>query len=191
MARSLRRVKKHRPKIIKRKKKTPFAKSEVPIEIKQDPKTVKEKLGSDWTEKWDKSKHNKDNYEASGFVYDPNQGRGRHKQTGIVVDEERVNDADDDKGQIDDDLRRALGRESLIHGKAAPKRPTKRQRGVIARLREAHGEDVRAMMLDHKRNTMQLSEAVLKEMMRACDYWPEGSGVDFRVPKKRLWTRGV
>ncbi|MEO2191315.1 MAG: hypothetical protein ABGY24_02610, partial [bacterium] len=59
------------------------------------------------TEKWDKSKHNKDNYEASGFVYDPNQGRGRHKQTGIVVDEERVNDADDDKGQIDDDLRRA------------------------------------------------------------------------------------
>ena len=47
------------------------------------------------------------------------------------------------------------------------------------------------MMLDHKRNTMQLSEAVLKEMMRACDYWPEGSGVDFRVPKKRLWTRGV
>ncbi len=48
MARSLRRVKKHRPEIIKRKKKTPFSKSEVPIEIKQDPKTVKEKLGSDW-----------------------------------------------------------------------------------------------------------------------------------------------
>jgi hypothetical protein len=124
-------------------------------------------------------------------VYNPNQGHGRHKQTGIVVNEERVNDADDDNGQIDDDLRRALGKESLLHGKAAPKRPTKRQRGVVASLREAHGDDVRSMMLDHKRNKMQLSEAVLTEMMRACDYWPEGSGVDFRVPKKRLWTRGV
>ena len=124
-------------------------------------------------------------------MFDPNQGRGRHKQTGIVVNDERVNDADDDKGQLDDDLRRALGKESLIHGKAAPKRPTKPQRRIIADLREAHGEDVRLMMLDHKRNKMQFSEAVLKEMMRACDYWPEGSGVDFRVPKKRLWTRGV
>ena len=41
-------MKKNRPKIIKRKKKTPFAKSKVTIEIKQDPKTIEEKLGSDW-----------------------------------------------------------------------------------------------------------------------------------------------
>ena len=224
MARSLRRIKKNRPKIIKRKKKTPYAKSKVPLEIKQDVKTIEEKLGPEWyatrtiasrpphadlttslltgnalaratindrTETWDKSKHSKDNYSATGFVYDPNKGHGRHTQAGITVNEERVNDAEDDKGQLDDDLRRALGKESLIHGKAAPKRPTKRQRAIIANLRNTHGDDVRAMMLDHKRNKMQLSEAVLTELIRACDYWPEGSGVDFRVPKKSLWTRGI
>jgi hypothetical protein len=48
MARSLRRVKKNRPKIIKRKKKTPFAKSKLPVEIKQDSKTIEAKLGSEW-----------------------------------------------------------------------------------------------------------------------------------------------
>ncbi len=41
-------MKKNRPKIIKRKKKTPFAKSKVPVEITQDPKTFEEKLGSEW-----------------------------------------------------------------------------------------------------------------------------------------------
>jgi len=138
------------------------------------------------TEHWDKSKHHRDNYAASGFVADPNQGHGRHKQTGIAVTEERVDDAGDERGQLDDDLRRALGKQSLVHGKAVPKRPTNRQRRIIAELQRAHGDDVRGMMLDHKRNKMQLSEAVLTELIRACAHWPEGSGVDFRAPHKSL-----
>ena len=138
------------------------------------------------TEKWDKAKHHRDNYAAAGFVADPNQGHGRHKETGISVTEERVQDADDAQGQLDDDLRRALGKQSLVHGKAAPKRPTDRQRRIIGELQKAHGDDVRGMMLDHKRNKMQLSEAVLTELIRACAYWPKGSGVDFRVPHKSL-----
>jgi hypothetical protein len=118
----------------------------------------------------------------------PNEGHGRHTQPGITVDEERINNALDDKGQLDDDLRRTLGKQSIVHGKAAPKRPTDRQRRIIADLQKAHGDDVRSMMMDHKRNKMQLSEAVLKELIRACEHWPKGSGVDFRVPVKRLWT---
>ena len=48
MARSLRRVKKNRPKIIKRKKKTPHAKSKVPLDVARDTKTIEEKLGPAW-----------------------------------------------------------------------------------------------------------------------------------------------
>jgi hypothetical protein len=118
---------------------------------------------------------------------DPNMGHGRHTQKGIKVDKARI-ERDNDEA-LDDDLRRTLGKTSLVHGKAAPKRPTERQRRIVAELQKAHGDDIRSMMLDHRRNKMQMSMATLTELIRACDYWPSGSGVDFRVPVKRLWTK--
>ena len=48
MGRSLRRVKRSRPKIIKRKKKTPFAKSKLPHEVTKQSKSIEEKLGEEW-----------------------------------------------------------------------------------------------------------------------------------------------
>lgn len=45
MGRSLRRVKKSKPKIIKRKAKKPFLKSKVPHEITRETKTISDKLG--------------------------------------------------------------------------------------------------------------------------------------------------
>lgn len=133
---------------------------------------------------WDESKHLKDNYEESGFVMDPNEGHGRKTRGGINPETEVKSDED-----LDDDLRVTLGKQSLIHGPAAPKRPTDRQRRVVAELQKVHGDDVAAMMMDHKRNKMQLSAGALKELIRACEYWAPGSGVDFRVPVKSLWTK--
>jgi len=115
---------------------------------------------------------------------DPNEGHGRKKRGGINLETEVKSDE-----ELDDDLRVSLGKQSLINGPAAPKRPTDRQRWVIAELQKAHGDDVAAMMMDHKRNRMQLSAGALKELIRACEYWAPGSGVDFRVPIKSLWTK--
>lgn len=115
---------------------------------------------------------------------DPNEAHGRKTRGGIDVSEANLKTDE----ELDDDLRRSLGKESLVHGKAAPKRPTDRQRKIIEDLQLVYGDDVRSMAMDHKRNKMQLSAGVLTELIRACDYWPKGSGVDFRVPNKRLWT---
>ncbi|WPT14129.1 hypothetical protein PSENEW3_00000260 [Picochlorum sp. SENEW3] len=182
MGRSLRRIKRSRPKIIKRKSKTRFTKSKIPHELKKGSEALEDKLGAEL--EWDESKHLKDNYEESGFVMDPNEGHGRKTRGGINPETEVKSDED-----LDDDLRVTLGKQSLIHGPAAPKRPTDRQRRVIAELQKVHGDDVAAMMMDHKRNKMQLSAGALKELIRACEYWAPGSGVDFRVPVKSLWTK--
>ncbi len=205
MGRSLRRIKRSRPKIIKRKSKTKFTKSKVPHELKKGSDALEEKLGAEYEFsltcsrmqcyscrifcvfcrlEWDESKHLKDNYEESGFIMDPNEGHGRKKRGGINLETEVKSDE-----ELDDDLRVSLGKQSLINGPAAPKRPTDRQRWVIAELQKAHGDDVAAMMMDHKRNRMQLSAGALKELIRACEYWAPGSGVDFRVPIKSLWTK--
>jgi phosphoribosyl-ATP pyrophosphohydrolase len=48
MGRSLRRVKRSKPKIIKRKKKSPFAKSRIPHELSNGMKALEEKLGEEW-----------------------------------------------------------------------------------------------------------------------------------------------
>lgn len=72
-------------------------------------------------------------------------------------------------------------------GKAAPKRLTTHQRQIVGRLLAAHGEDVAAMQHDRKLNPMQHSQGVLKAMIESFRFWKEGSGVDFRVPNKRLW----
>lgn len=48
MGRSLRRVKRSKPKIIKRKKKSPFAKSRIPHELAKGTKALEEKLGEEW-----------------------------------------------------------------------------------------------------------------------------------------------
>lgn len=115
---------------------------------------------------------------------DPNEGHGRKMNEGIEVSNAALKTDD----ELDDDVRRTLGKSSLVHGKTAPKRPTDKQRKIIEALKQAHGDDIRAMAMDHKRNKMQLSAGVLTELIHACEYWPKGSGVDFRVPHKRLWT---
>ena len=74
-------------------------------------------------------------------------------------------------------------------GKAAPKRLTTHQRQIVARLLEAHGEDVGAMLHDRRLNAMQHSEGVLRQLIESYHHWKEGSGVDFRVPNKRLWSK--
>ena len=72
-------------------------------------------------------------------------------------------------------------------GKAAPKRLTTHQRQIVGRLVAAHGEDVQAMFHDRKLNPMQHSQGVLTALIESFHHWKEGSGVDFRVPHKRLW----
>jgi hypothetical protein len=72
-------------------------------------------------------------------------------------------------------------------GKAAPKRLTTHQRQIVGRLLAAHGEDIHAMFHDRKLNPMQHSKGVLKALIESYHHWKEGSGVDFRVPHKRLW----
>lgn len=72
-------------------------------------------------------------------------------------------------------------------GKAAPKRLTTHQRQIVGRLLAAHGDDIAAMARDRKLNSMQHPEGVLRALVESYQHWKEGSGVDFRVPHKRLW----
>lgn len=72
-------------------------------------------------------------------------------------------------------------------GKALPKRLTTHQRQIVGRLLAAHGDDIAAMARDRKLNAMQHSEGVLRALVESYKHWKEGSGVDFRVPHKRLW----
>ncbi len=43
------------------------------------------------------------------------------------------------------------------------------------------------MKRDTKRNSMLLPESKLKQMLQSYQTHGRGSGVDFRVPNKRLW----
>lgn len=84
------------------------------------------------------------------------------------------------------DLRAVLGKVRST-GRAAPKRLTKHQRDIVARLIVAHGDDTRAMMMDRKLNPMQHSEGALHKLIASYRHWGPGAGVEFRVPVKGLW----
>ena len=75
-------------------------------------------------------------------------------------------------------------------GKAPPKRLTTHQRQIVRRLVDAHGDDVAGMARDRKLNPMQHTLATLRALLESYRHWGEGAGVDFRVPNKRLWTKG-
>lgn len=72
-------------------------------------------------------------------------------------------------------------------GKAPPKRLTPNQRQIVERLLAAHGDDVEAMVMDRRLNPMQHSTGALEKLIASYRHWKIGSGVDFRVPTKRLW----
>lgn len=123
-----------------------------------------------------------------GFVSDLNAGTGRNRRVDIIAqkaaaipDDEDIKDAD-----LDDDLKVAMAKQRST-GKAPPKRPTPRQHQLVERLAAAHGSDVAAMVRDRKINTMQHSRGQIEALIESCEYWAGKTGVDFRVPNKRLW----
>ena len=217
MGRSLRRVKRRKPKIIKRKHKKSHTKSKIPTIIEHQGHILTNKLDTECVlfarrasikpkettcmpchlalhlssfayflcrVTWDQSTHIKDNYKNTGFVMDPNEGRGRKTEGGLS---NKVEKKDED---LDTDLKKTLSIKNKDDEKVAPKRPTDRQRATVAQLQKFHGDDIEAMVKDHKRNKMQLSAAKLKTLIEACEFWARGSGVDFRTPAKGLWTAG-
>jgi len=115
---------------------------------------------------------------------DPNEGRGRKTEGGLSNKVERKDE------ELDTDLKRTLSIKNKGDEKLAPKRPTDRQRETVSLLQKFHGDDIEAMVKDHKRNKMQLSAARLRTLIEACNFWAKGSGVDFRTPAKGLWTSG-
>jgi nucleolar protein 16 len=129
---------------------------------------------------WDKTEHTTTNYQNMGFASNPNAGFGRNKKPDLLQD--KIPTAD--QLPLDTDLKLVLGQADT---KGPPKRPASRQRTIIQRLIGTHGTDIEAMTKDRKLNTMQHTEAELKRLIYACSYWKEGSGVDFRVPRKSLW----
>lgn len=131
------------------------------------------------------------NYESSGLVLDAtarfgrNSRRDRIQQLAAAREGDGGGDEPAAEEQLDDDLVAAMA-QVRSSGKAAPKRLTPRQRQIVQRLLEAHGDDVAAMSRDRRLNPMQHSRGVLEGMIAAFEHWKEGSGVDFRVPTKRL-----
>ncbi|PRW59920.1 Nucleolar 16 [Chlorella sorokiniana] len=184
MGGSLRRHRKHKPRIIKRQKKKRHVKSNVPPELVVNAAEMKEKLGVE--PEWDSDDHVEGNYQRAGLVVDANAGYGRNKRRDVLKDKAEANPEQLDAEVQDDELRAAFAKVRTT-GKAAPKRLTSHQRQIVGRLLEAHGDDVAAMQHDRKLNPMQHSQGVLKALIESFRYWKEGSGVDFRVPNKRLW----
>ena len=137
---------------------------------------------------WDPDEHIEANYEQMGFVADLNAGTGRNRKTDIIAEKAAALQEDEDikDDDLDDDLRVAMAKQRST-GKAAPKRPTPRQRQLVERLQAAHGDNIIAMAKDRKLNKMQHSKGQLESLIESCEYWAGKTGVDFRVPNKRLW----
>ena len=122
-----------------------------------------------------------------GFASDLNLGTGRNRKSdAFATKAAQLADVDVTEQTLDEDLKVAMAQQRST-GKAAPKRPTPRQRQIVERLLAAHGSDIDAMFRDKRLNAMQHSKGVLQEMIEACDYWSGKTGVDFRVPNKGLW----
>jgi len=78
-------------------------------------------------------------------------------------------------------------------GKAAPKKLTSKQRGVVEKLIAKHGEDLTAMFKDRKLNAMQHTRATLEALIESYRAYPElehGGFRGFHAPKKSLGMRG-
>lgn len=135
---------------------------------------------------WDERQKIDDNYERLGIVMDPNMAFGRNANKRDPLEETMSNrDRLDHEDEIDDELKAAMSKQRSS-GKALPKRPTSRQRQIIRRLTDAHGDDLDSMVLDRKLNAMQLSRGQVKNLIEACNYWEEGSSVGFRAKIKGL-----
>lgn len=124
------------------------------------------------------------NYEKLGLAADVNSRRGRNSRSASI--DAKVAAVDDPV--LDEDLAAAMGH-MRSSGKAPPQRPTPRQRTIVQRLTDAHGDDVDAMTKDIKLNAMQHSKGQLIKLIESCKYWSQKGnvGVEFRVPTKRLW----
>ncbi|KAG7669887.1 hypothetical protein Ndes2526A_g06189 [Nannochloris sp. 'desiccata'] len=183
MGGSLRRHKRHNPKVRKRKHKKPATKSLLPKEVTAQLPDIKKKLGIDPT--WNQAGNIESNYEHLGFAADVNAGTGRNRRSDILAN--KVPQIPDDQldASLDEDLKVAMAQQRNS-GKAPPKRPTPRQRQLIERLLAAHGSNVAAMVRDRKLNAMQHSEGVLQSLIESCDYWRGNTGVDFRAPIKSI-----
>lgn len=127
-----------------------------------------------------------------GFVADANSrhgGFGRNTKTDKIESKATAIAPDDPIDIKDDDLLAAMGK-MRSSGKAPPKRPTPRQKSIVAALVAAHGESEAgfvAMSKDRKRNPMQHTVGELKKLIESVNYWKGKTGVDFRVPVKGLW----
>lgn len=141
------------------------------------------------------------NYKNLGLVTDANSALERMKRGPakakadadepelreelVFASEEEAEDAE----VTDKDLRSAMGL-SRLDGPAAPARLTTIQRAAIGKLIAKHGDDLRAMVMDHKLNTMQHSEGVLRKLVASFRYWKPEAPTSFRAPKGRLWNVG-
>lgn len=184
MGGSLRRHKKSKPRIIKRQKKKKFVKSDVPQDLVHNAEEIKLKMGI--SPDWDDQQHIEANYEAAGLMSDVNAAFGRNARRDVLREKAEADPASLEAEIQDDELKAAFAQVRST-GKAAPKRLTSHQRQIVGRLVAAHGDDVAAMQRDRKLNSMQHSLGVLGALLESFAYWKEGSGVDFRVPNKRLW----
>ncbi|KAI3435856.1 hypothetical protein D9Q98_001914 [Chlorella vulgaris] len=183
MGGSLRRHKRKQPRIIKRHKKKPHVKSDMPQDLIVNAAEFKAKLGVE--PQWDNQQHIESNYEAAGLVADVNAAFGRNRRRDILKEKVEAHPELLD-AEPEDEMKAACGQKRST-GKAAPKRLTTHQRQIVKQLIERHGDDVAAMQRDRKLNSMQHSQGVLTALLESYNHWGEGAGVDFRVPNKRLW----
>uniref|UniRef100_A0A061SBI4 Nucleolar protein 16 n=1 Tax=Tetraselmis sp. GSL018 TaxID=582737 RepID=A0A061SBI4_9CHLO len=180
MGRSLRRVKRHNRPVSRKPKKKPKTSSKVPVELASQSKVIEKRIGK--SVQWDENKTLKYNYKANGFL---NSVKGRSAQNPVPEEVENANKIEGDFA--DDDELRILMAKQRKTGKAAPQRLTSHQKQIVEKLIEAHGSDVEAMSKDRKLNSMLHSEGKLRRMLESYTHWMGKTGVDFRVPKKRLW----
>jgi len=147
------------------------------------------------TAPWNLERTLTQNYAASGLASDPN-ALVRGGRNDFMEAPDARGTAAERAVSNGDVTRSALGM-ARENGKADAKRLTPKQTRVVAALVEAHGDDVKAMALDRKRNALQHTEGQLKRLLESYHRWKDeregGDGivrVDFRAPKKaRLMGR--
>eukprot|EP01025_Chloroclados_australasicus_P024877 TRINITY_DN24936_c0_g1_i1.p4 TRINITY_DN24936_c0_g1~~TRINITY_DN24936_c0_g1_i1.p4 ORF type:complete len:198 (-),score=14.19 TRINITY_DN24936_c0_g1_i1:866-1399(-) len=176
MGRSLRRAKKFRPKVrigLQKRKKNLNSRIPLDLAMKDQKQMLQQKLGLK-SMNWETTDTVTENYSNIGLV----QNANTFKNINNVTEEQLP-----PEGQKDDI-------DYLIQNKprTVPKKITPRQRRLIGKLIEAHGEDVEGMVKDMKLNPFLLSAGTLKRIINGYYYWKESDGVDFFAPRKKLWV---
>ena len=139
---------------------------------------------------WEKGQTVVTNYKALGLALDPNGAHGRtaplRKAAAKAAEPGGEPPTLGAQAEADEEEMRIATGGHLPKGHRPPRRLTATQLRVMRGLVEVHGDDVKAMARDQKRNAMQHTASTLRTMLDDFHAQDSSEMRVFRAPIKRL-----